>query len=185
MKLALTDPGVARDILVRYGYGLVDVCREEDTYLAHPCRDFAKTDEALRIRTRKCRNERLTYAVTYKGPREVGGDGFKRREEVELKLDESGVKSFERLMISLGFTRVISFSKLREIYEGRHATAFIDYLYNVGYFLELELHPGADRGVLSEMLEALRPISQVVGETYLEICLKTQKCLVVDDDLER
>lgn len=181
VKLALTNPGLARDVLTKYGYRLVDVCVELDIYLGHPCRDFAKTDEALRLRTRRCRSGKTSYTVTYKGQRITSRDGFKTREEVELKIDEESMEHLKRLLDLLGFTRVISFSKLREVYEGEIATAFLDHLYNVGHFLEIELRPGGNKELLEKVLEELKPISHIVQETYLEICLKTQRCLVLND----
>ena len=82
----------------------------EDTYYQHPCRDFSRTDEALRIRVRRF-NGHFEAFLTYKGPKidEVS----KTREEIEAMvedeelvpqtveklrtiLEELGVERFER-----------------------------------------------------------------------------------------
>ncbi|MEM4524643.1 MAG: class IV adenylate cyclase, partial [Archaeoglobaceae archaeon] len=52
---------------------------EFDLYFSHPCRDFAETDEALRIRVEK------KIKMTYKGPKV--DEETKTREEVNLIID--------------------------------------------------------------------------------------------------
>ncbi len=58
-------------------------CRQEDRYFNHPGRDFAATDEALRIRS--VGNDNF---VTYKGPKLSGPT--KSRREIELPLAAGG-----------------------------------------------------------------------------------------------
>src|SRR5688500_13235290 len=72
-----------------------------DTYFAHPARDFAKTDEALRIR---CVGER-NY-VTYKGPKLDAVTKTRREIELPLAPHESGAAAFGELLLALGFRRV-------------------------------------------------------------------------------
>ncbi|MEO6812208.1 MAG: class IV adenylate cyclase, partial [Isosphaeraceae bacterium] len=50
---------------------------QEDAYLAHPGRNFAKSDEALRLRRVGTQNR-----ITYKGPKR--GGPTKTREEIEV-----------------------------------------------------------------------------------------------------
>src|SRR5687768_6575525 len=74
---------------------------QEDAYLGHPARDFARTNEAFRIRRIGASNR-----VTYKGPRRDGPT--KTREEIEIGFDE-GEPAFEqmrRLLMNLGFRPV-------------------------------------------------------------------------------
>src|SRR3954470_9352312 len=52
---------------------------QEDVYLSHPARDFARTNEALRLRRAGSDNR-----ITYKGPKR--GGPTKTREEVEVPL---------------------------------------------------------------------------------------------------
>ena len=57
----------ARSRLRELGARLVRVEEQEDVYFSHPCRDFSRTDEALRLRLAPGRVE-----LTYKGPRRAG-----------------------------------------------------------------------------------------------------------------
>ena len=52
-----------------------------DTYFSHPVRDFARTNEAFRIRRLGQENR-----ITYKGPRRSGPT--KTREEIEIAVGE-------------------------------------------------------------------------------------------------
>ncbi len=82
-----------------------------DTYYNHPCRDFAQTGEALRVR----REDGLPL-VTYKGQK-LPGD-VKAREELEWRLDpgDTDGKLMERLLTQLGFRIVATVSKRRQTY---------------------------------------------------------------------
>jgi len=62
---------------------------QEDTYFTHPCRDFRKTDEALRVR----RTDRLVLA--YKGPKRKSD--LKVREEVEFEVPDDVSRSLSGL----------------------------------------------------------------------------------------
>src|SRR5262245_19850499 len=82
--------------------------RQSDTYYAHPCRDFAKTDEALRIRT-------VSDAsfVTYKGPKLDTTTKTRREIELPLDPDDRDGSQFASLLEALGFKRVAIVSKHR------------------------------------------------------------------------
>ena len=66
--------------LAERGVELENAIEQSDQYFAHPCRDFAKTDEALRIRVVGDKS-----FVTYKGPKL--DKTTKTRHEIELPLD--------------------------------------------------------------------------------------------------
>src|SRR5690349_9059356 len=68
-----------------------------DRYFAHPCRDFATTDEALRIRSNGGRS-----FVTYKGAKI--DTITKTRHEIELPLDpeDADGSQFGELLSALG-----------------------------------------------------------------------------------
>src|SRR5215471_11347378 len=74
--------------------------KQSDQYFAHPCRDFAKTDEALRIRVVGDKS-----FVTYKGPKL--DKTTKTRREIELPLDsgDHDGERFASLLAALGFTK--------------------------------------------------------------------------------
>lgn len=90
---------------------LVSEQQNDDTYYNHPCRDFAQTGEALRVR----RVDGLPL-VTYKG-KKLPGD-VKAREELEWRLDpgDTDGSAMERLLTHLGFHVVATVSKKRQTY---------------------------------------------------------------------
>lgn len=88
---------------------LVSDLQNDDTYYNHPCRDFAETGEALRVR----RIDGVPF-VTYKAKKLPGE--VKAREELEWCLDPGDVdgRSMERLLIHLGFRIVATVRKRRQ-----------------------------------------------------------------------
>src|SRR6478609_7991933 len=84
---------------------------QSDQYFAHPCRDFATTDEALRIRVVGDKS-----FVTYKGPKL--DKTTKTRREIELPLDpaDHGGSRFASLLAALGFTPVAIVRKRRRTF---------------------------------------------------------------------
>jgi len=110
---------------------------QSDRYFNHPSRDFAQTDEALRIRVS---GER--YRVTYKGP--LVDATTKMRREIELPFgDEPGDdERFAELLTELGFREVRTVRKERlplELeWEGRRLELAVDNVEGLGHFLEIE-----------------------------------------------
>ncbi len=146
-----------------------------DRYFAHPCRDFSKTDEALRIRTVGDQS-----FVTLKGPKI--DTTTKTRHELELPLDagdRDGVK-FGELLESLGFKPVAVVKKKRrkfEIdFEGRKVEGALDEVEHVGQYVELELmaeQSGLDEAkrVVSSLAKELQ-LGGVERRSYLEMLLE-------------
>jgi len=82
MKFAIADFGAIEQQLEQWGARAGAPLDEADHYFNAPDRDFAKTDEAFRLRRIGTNNR-----ITYKGPKQ--GGPAKTRTEVELAL-ESG-----------------------------------------------------------------------------------------------
>jgi len=162
--------------LAARGVTLEPPLEQSDEYFAHPARDFAKTDEALRIRTsgEKC-------FVTYKGPKLDAATKTRRELELPLHPDDGGARQFAELLAALGFTPVATVRKRRRQFRIRHAghdvEGSLDDVDGVGGFVELELV--ADDLSLDE---ARRVIRELAGElelgpserrSYLELLLAT------------
>ena len=81
---------------------------EVDLYFAHPVRDFAATDEALRLRA--CAGE---VRITYKGPKL--DQATKTRREIELPLGSAAttLDEWRGLLEVLGFRPVAEVRKTR------------------------------------------------------------------------
>ena len=115
-----------------------------DTYYRHPCRDFVKTNEALRVR-----RVDSVASVTYKGPKlDLGDANLKAREEIEWTLapaDADG-SQMTRLLLALGFSSVTAVKKERRSFQWPQGnpefggfTLTIDRVDQVGLFAEVEL----------------------------------------------
>ncbi len=149
---------------------------QEDTYLAHPARDFAVTNEALRIRRVGDRN-----AVTYKGPKRAGIT--KTREEVEIDFADGPEPRADltRMFEALGFRPVFVVRKTRTPYglerEGRRIEVVLDEVEGLGTFVEVETIaegdadlPAAQKAVTT--LAALLDLGAVEPRSYLRMLLE-------------
>ncbi len=162
----LGSRGEAEEILRREGYVFVEEVYEKDYYYQHPCRDYAATDEALRVRLR--RGASTAIVATYKGPR-VMEDGVKRRLEIEIPLalsGEEGLAVADEFFRRLGFTRAVVVEKTRAVYRGGEAVVSIDTLLpcNTVY---IEIEGGVDE--IRRLMSLLGRMTRVVEKTYLEI----------------
>lgn len=109
-----------------------------DRYFSHPQRDFAQTDEALRIRTVDERS-----AVTYKGP--LADKRTKTRREIEVPLQDGPdhARRFGDLLRALGFREFATVRKRRIVYhldwEAWPLELALDEVDQLGTFLEIEI----------------------------------------------
>jgi adenylate cyclase, class 2 len=152
---------------------------QEDTYLSHPSRDFAVTNEALRIRRIGVENR-----ITYKGRRLSGPT--KTREEIELSFTEGDVAYDQllRLFDHLGFEPVATIKKtrvpLRMIQDGREIEVALDKVSGLGDFAEIEALaateaelPTAQHAVLAVAGEL--GLTEVEPRSYLRMLLTQEK----------
>jgi len=160
--------------LAGYGAARSEPVEQLDQYFAHPCRDFAQTDEALRVRTAGEKS-----FVTYKGPKL--DKKTKTRLELELPIDAQDIegKQFIELLQALGFTPVAVVSKIRRPflihYAGRDVEGAYDIVGGLGVFVELELK--ADEADLEEAKRIIAELASKlelgpsVRRSYLEMLL--------------
>jgi len=149
---------------------------EEDIYLQHPCRDFALTDEALRVRSVNGRME-----LTYKGPKKLVG-GVKSRTEITIVFEPGRAQQLLKLLNTLGFKRVLTVKKQRTYYRLRDAIVALDRVEDLGCFIEIEYR---GEGGVEEARRRLEEIVEALGlsgkpritKSYLELLLskKTKK----------
>ena len=111
---------------------------EIDLYFAHPGRNFAETDEALRIR----RKGQSSF-ITYKGPKLDRTTKTRREIDLPLPPGEDTAEKWIGLLESLGFTPVAEVRKLRRkahvTWQDRRVEGSLDEVEEVGTFVELEL----------------------------------------------
>ena len=114
---------------------------QEDIYFNAPHRDFAQTDEALRIRKIKQGTSEDLF-ITYKGAKM--DDVSKTRKEVEVGIEDSA--KVADIFQSLSFRPVATVRKKRTIYSLNDLVITLDQVQGVGKFVEIEkeLEEGED-----------------------------------------
>jgi adenylate cyclase class 2 len=142
----------------------------EDVYFGHPCRDFGKTDETLRLRKKEGGSE-----LTYKGPR-MKIENAKAREELTLKLDDP--LGAQRIVERLGFSEFIVIKKRRRTYVYDKVLVAVDVVEGLGEFVELEViteEPNRATTLIEELRNRLG-LKTVEHNTYLELMLAEAQC---------
>jgi len=139
---------------------------QEDLYFNHPCRDFAETDEALRIR--KINDKTF---LTYKGKRLDAET--KTREEIEINCGEE----ISEILTRLGFKTVANVQKDRKEYEFEKLHICVDKVEQLGNFVEIEGKNLTDK---DKIFEILKFFGIEKGETltlsYMELLMEKIKC---------
>lgn len=160
--------------LAERGATLGPATTQSDQYFAHPCRDFAQTDEALRIRTVGSQS-----FVTYKGPKVDATTKTRRELELPLELGDAGARQFGQLLAALGFKPVAVVTKQRQSFElhhaGRPVAGSLDTVAGLGTFVELELVTEEQglaeaRGVIAALANELE-LGPGERRSYLELLL--------------
>jgi adenylate cyclase class 2 len=138
MKFPVPELAAIEGRLAELGAAISAAQTEIDVYFAHPARDFARTDEALRVR----RKGRANF-LTYKGPKVDAVT--KTRHEIDLPLppEEETAQQWMRLLEALGFTIAGEVRKSRRkahvAWQGRRVEVSLDEVEHLGTFVELEL----------------------------------------------
>jgi adenylate cyclase class 2 len=159
---------------------------QEDTYLSHPSRDFARTNEAFRIRRLGTENR-----ITYKGPRRSGPT--KTREELEIPFAPGGDSAARllRLFENLGFRPVAVIRKRRTAlhltYRGHELEIALDVAEGLGAFAEIEAFahgesdlPAAQQAVLD--LAGELGLTEVEPRSYLRMALEQRGIISSNHD---
>jgi len=158
----------------KQGVVLNDPIKQIDRYFAHPQRDFATTDEALRLR--HCGGENV---ITYKGPKIDAETKTRRELELPIAAGSSGLEDFGELLVALGFKPVSEVSKERRtakiVHEGTHVELCLDDVTDVGSFIELEIVADeskldAAKATLANLAFELK-LSKPERRSYLEMLL--------------
>jgi len=160
MKFPAADRATLETRLAGLGATIAAPQSEVDVYFAHPARDFAKTDEALRIRRKgDCPNLRVSENetvpfhtaanfITYKGPKIDALTKTRREIDLPLPPGEQTAQAWTGLLEALGFVAVGEVRKLRRKalvdWQGRSVEVSLDEVAGLGVYVELELIAEAD-----------------------------------------
>jgi len=132
---------------------------QRDIYFSHPCRDFRRKDEALRVRQTKDE-----YFLTYKGPKL--DEETKTREEIEVKVEREIISLLERL----DFAKIREVKKKRSFYQWDSIIVCLDKVEGLGEFLEIEGTSYSEKGKIFELLKKLGiSRKELIRRSYLEM----------------
>ena len=169
------DHATVRERLSELGAEALGAVRQRDTYYDAPHREFAETDEALRVRRVRhdpghATGERETL-VTYKGPL-VDVDSKTRREhETTVGDDETA----DRLLRALGFEPVAVVEKERERFRVGEHTVTLDAVTDLGEYVEVETESADVDGAREAVFGTLRDLgldpADQLRTSYLELLL--------------
>ena len=174
MKFHVSDFAAIEKHMQSIGAQRENAIDESDHYFNAPDRDFARTDEAFRLRSIGDHNR-----VTYKGPKEPSV--AKTRKEIEIAI-ESGADAAEkwRQMVQLlGYRSTAVVKKQRTIFkftrDGFAMEACLDEVVSLGKFVELEIVADAAQKARAEQvlttLAAEMGLHQSERRSYLEMVL--------------
>ena len=143
---------------------------QEDRYFNSPVRDFAQTDEALRIRETKS-DDKHNLFITYKGPKIDAKS--KTREEVEMEIEDAEKAS--KIFENLGFKEVRTVVKDREYYQYENYEISLDNVHGLEPYMEIEISL-EDNSDYSKAQESIFELFEKLGITdgfertsYLEL----------------
>lgn len=159
-----------RERLATIGAEPTGTVTQIDTYYDHPIRDFAETDEALRIR-RETDEFGDRAKVAYKGP--LVDAASKTREERETGVDDG--KTMDAILESVGFEPTATVEKTRERFSCGEYTVTLDSVAGLGEFIEVEteaedIDPAREGAI--ELLERLDlDPGQGIRRSYLGLLL--------------
>jgi adenylate cyclase class 2 len=142
------DHETVRDALESAGATHVESVEQADTYYDAPDRDFAQTDEALRIREERSATNRsetdnletTDTRLTYKGPL-VDSDS-KTREEAETAVVDP--EALQSILDGLGYDPAAVVEKNRDRYTLDGVSVTLDTVDGLGEFVEAELETEDD-----------------------------------------
>ncbi len=150
---------------------------EVDLYFAHPARDFAETDEALRIRRKGQK-----HFITYKGPKIDRTTKTRREIDLPLPAEAGTFDAWRGILEALGFSPVAEVRKSRRkahiAWQDRNVECSLDEVDRLGTFVELELIADAEqldtaRACIGSLAEELG-LSGSERRSYLELLLEQE-----------
>jgi adenylate cyclase, class 2 len=173
-KFANVDFAAIEKRLAEWNARLGEEHIEADHYFNAPDRDFARTDEAFRLRRIGSAN-----FLTYKGPKQPGTVKVRTELEIPLRDGDEAAGQFMQLLAHLGYRAVAVVRKRRRMYHlergGFALVVCLDEVEELGRFAEVEIvaldeRVDAARSVLTDTVAALG-LTNLERRSYLNLLL--------------
>lgn len=167
------DHDAVRERLTDTDATLVGTVEQDDTYYDAPDRDFAETDEALRVRAERNGGDTETR-FTYKGP--LVEQESKTREEAETSVADPD--ALANILAGLGYDPAAEVRKERTRYRLDDFTVTLDTVEGLGEFVEVEQEVQTDieiaRDGAREVMETLElDPGEQIRTSYLGLLLES------------
>lgn len=169
VKARVEDIGSIENWILELGAIFQKVIFQSDIYFQHPTRDFAQTDEALRIRITDNKNY-----LTYKGAKLDSTS--KTREEFEIEVQEP--LKLSEILTKIGLIPIKKVVKSRKSYLYKDITIFLDNVDELGFYIELEIAVSDERQIpaarnrLFSLFKQLKiPPQNFERRSYLELLM--------------
>lgn len=170
MKARIEDLASIGSQLLQLGASFQHIIQQSDIYFQHPIRNFAQTDEALRIRI----TDNGSY-LTYKGPKIDAIS--KTREELEFEVEDP--LKFIELLKKIGLHPLMKVVKSRRSYLLNDISISLDTIEELGTFIELELDvqdksqlPMARKRLFAILKQLRISPDKFERRSYLELLIK-------------
>lgn len=178
LKFRVGDFAAIERILNAWQARADSALEEADHYFNGPDRDFARTDEAFRLRRIGSRN-----LITYKGPKQPGPAKTRLEIEVPLESDDQTAEEFCRLVQKLGYRPTAIVRKRRTTRHfsrgGFDLQACFDEVDKIGRFVEVEIVAAPEARAQAE--KVLQEVAAELGlhdlerRSYLEMTLAAEQ----------
>ena len=174
MKFPVSDFDAIRPQLDRWHAVAQPPIDEADHYFNAPDRDFARTDEAFRLRCIAAANR-----ITYKGPKQVGPTKTRTEIEIGLEPGPEAAEQFRRMAQHLGYRPTAVVKKRRTCFDfqrdGFALQACFDEVELLGRFVEIEIvaEPEQRQRAQTVLLQVVGELGLPASEprSYLEMVL--------------
>jgi adenylate cyclase class 2 len=174
LKFPLPDAEAFIGRLERLGARAQPELRQRDRYFAHPVRNFAETNEALRLRSSGDDN-----CITYKGPLLDAKSKTRQEFEVPFLSGPEAAHQMWAVLRALGFEEVRAVEKVRRPYDldwnGRTFSLSLDDVTGLGSYVEIEILAAEDnwKDARDAALELARTLDLPATQrrSYLQLLL--------------
>jgi len=167
LKFKISNPKLIRNTLNNIGANYIKTIQQTDIYLDQKNLVLFKNDKALRIR-----EEEGKLFLTFKDKRAKTREKIRKEITIEFSLVDKSKLLY--LFKKIGFNKILSIKKEREIYRLDDFELCIDKVNKIGDFIEIEiLKQNFNRTKLNNLMKKLGLAEDlIIEETYPELLIK-------------